>query len=77
VRSIYSAEGRAIFDDLSRRYQADLGFRGMIDRFMGEFERELREVEARDTTGATLQQHLVSNGGRVYLFLAHASGRLN
>jgi hypothetical protein len=77
VRSIYTAEGRGIFDDVSRRYAADLGFRGMIDRFMGEFERELRDVEARDRTGQMLQQHLVSSGGRVYLFLAHASGRLN
>jgi hypothetical protein len=77
VRSIYSADGRQIFDDVQRRYQTELGFRAMIDRFTSEFERELREIEARDTTGQALQQHLVSSGGRVYLFLAHASGRLN
>jgi hypothetical protein len=77
VRSIYSAEGRQIFDDVQRRYQSEVGFRAMIDRFTSEFERELRDIEARDTTGQALQQHLVSSGGRVYLFLAHASGRLN
>jgi hypothetical protein len=77
VRSIYSAEGRGVFDDLQRRYHADLGFRAMIDRFMADFERELREIETRDHTGQMLQQHLISGGGRVYLFLAHASGRLN
>jgi hypothetical protein len=77
VRSIYSAEGRQIFDDVQRRYQTDLGFRGMIDRFTSDFEREMREVEARDTTGQTLQTQLVSPAGRVYLFLAHASARLH
>ena len=76
VRSIYSADGRAVFDDLSRRYQIDVAFRAMVDRFLADFEREVRDVEARDRSGQHLQSHLVSSSGRVYLFLAHASGRL-
>jgi len=36
----------------------------------------LRNVEQKDPSGRTLQNHLVSDSGRVYLFLAHASGRL-
>ncbi len=77
VRSIYSAEGRAVFDDMARRYQTDMGFRAMIDRFLADFEHELRDIEAKDRTGQLLQHHLVSGSGRVYLFLSHASGRMS
>lgn len=77
VRSIYSAEGRAIFDDAQRRYQTDMPFRAMVDRFLSEFEREVRDVEARDPSGQSLQAHLTSSSGRVYLFLAHACGRIS
>lgn len=76
VRSIYSADGRVVFDDVQRRYKSDMAFRAMVDRFLADFEREVREVEARDPSGQALQAHLTSSSGRVYLFLAHASGRI-
>jgi hypothetical protein len=76
VRSIYTAEGRALFDEVQKRFSADMEFRGMVERFLTDFERVLRDAEARDPTGQALQNHLVSSSGRIYLFLAHASGRL-
>jgi hypothetical protein len=76
VRSIYSAEGRVLFDEVSRRYTSEGEFRGTVDRFLGEFEMMLRDTEQKDPSGRVLQGHLVSGSGRVYLFLAHASGRL-
>jgi hypothetical protein len=76
VRSIYSAEGRGIFDEVTRRYQAEAEFRSMVDRFLGDFEVMLRDCEQRDPSGRQLDSHLQSGSGRVYLFLAHASGRL-
>ena len=77
VRSIYSAEGRNTFDEVVRRYASEPPFRGTVDRFLADFERLLRESEARDVSGRTVEGHLGSPSGRTYLFLAHAAGRLN
>jgi uncharacterized phage infection (PIP) family protein YhgE len=76
VRSIYTAEGRATFDEMSERYKSDPTFQRMIDRFLHDFEQMLRGVEQKDPSGRGVHNHLISESGRVYLFLAHASGRL-
>lgn len=76
VRSIYSAEGRSVFDETSRRYKVDGELQQTVARYLGEFERILRDADQRDPSGRLAQGHLVSDTGRVYLFLAHASGRL-
>ena len=39
VRSIYTAEGRASFDEVSERYGRDADFRRTVDRFLADFER--------------------------------------
>jgi hypothetical protein len=76
VRSIYTAEGRATFDETSERYKSDPPFQRMVDRFLHDFEQMLRNVEQKDPSGRGVHNHLISDSGRVYLFLAHASGRL-
>jgi predicted DNA-binding protein len=75
-RHIYSTEGQATFDEVSRRYDREADFRGTVDRYIGDFERLLGEAEASDPEGRMLQNYLTSESGRVYLLLAHASGRL-
>jgi hypothetical protein len=77
VRSLYSPDGRAAFDDLSRRYAAEPRVRAMIDRYIADFERILAEAEQKDATGRTTLGYVASDTGRVYLFLAHATGRLS
>ena len=77
VRSIYSAEGRATFDDVSRRYAGDTNFQATVSRYLTDFERILRDTEQNDPTGRQAQAYANSETGRVYLFLAHASGRLS
>ena len=74
VRSIYTAEGRASFDEVTERYGRDMDFRRTVDRFLTDFERLVRETEQKSPRA--VHDHLVSDAGRVYLFLAHASGRL-
>ena len=74
VRSIYTAEGRASFDDVTDRYGRDVDFRRTVDRFLADFERMVRDIEQKSPRA--VHDHLVSDAGRVYLFLAHASGRL-
>jgi hypothetical protein len=74
VRSIYSAEGRSSFDEVTERYGKDMEFRRTVDRFLADFEGLVRETEQKSPRA--VHDHLVSDAGRVYLFLAHASGRL-
>jgi hypothetical protein len=75
-RHIYSAEGQATFDEVLRRYDREADFRMTVDRYINDFERLLGEAEASDPQGNMLQNYLTSESGRVYLLLAHASGRL-
>jgi hypothetical protein len=76
IRNVYSPEGRAVFDEVSRRLGSDPDLARTINRYLADFERIQREAEAKDPSGRLVQNHLVSDTGRVYLFLAHASGRL-
>ena len=76
VRSIYGNEGRAVFDDVSHRCRNDGELSRTVSRYLGDFERIVSESDARDPSGRLSHGQLVSDTGRVYLFLAHASGRL-
>jgi hypothetical protein len=75
-RGLYSAEGRQIFDEITRRLPSDQSLQATLTRFLEDFERIRRELDQRDPSGRTTQNHLLSDSGRVYLFLAHATGRL-
>jgi DNA anti-recombination protein RmuC len=75
-RHIYNQDGQATFDEISRRYAQENEFRVTVDRYIADFERLLGEAETRDPAGSMLQNYLTSESGRVYLLLAHASGRL-
>ena len=77
VRSIYTAEGRAAFDEVTRRYREETEFQHTVNRYLGDYERILSESDRRDPSGRLTQSQLTSDTGRVYLFLAHVSGRLN
>ncbi|MEZ5775909.1 MAG: hypothetical protein R3D33_14760 [Hyphomicrobiaceae bacterium] len=75
-RDIYTRQGQTTFDEISRRIRTDAGFREMSERYLADFERLLRDSEQKDPSGMLVQNHLVAATGRVYLLLAHASGRL-
>ena len=75
-KQLYSHEGQAAFDEINERYQSNGDFRTTVDRYIGDFERLLKEAETKDPSGSLLQNYLSSETGRVYLMLAHASGRL-
>ncbi len=76
VRSIYTTEGRIAFDEVSRRYQSEPDFQQTVNRYLADYERILGESDRRDPSGRLSQNQLTSDTGRVYLFLAHVSGRL-
>ena len=76
VRSIYGNEGRAVFDDISHRCRNDGELSRTVGRYLADFERIVSKSDQRDPTGRLSHGQLVSDTGRVYLFLAHAAGRL-
>ena len=76
ARSLYSPAGQATFDQIAERIRVDSAFRGTIERYLGDFERILQQSDQRDTTGRTSHNQILTEAGRVYLLLAHASGRL-
>lgn len=76
ARSIYGEEGHALFDEVSHRCQTDANLAQTISRYLADFERRIAESDLSDSTGRLTQSHLISDTGRVYLFLAHACGRL-
>lgn len=76
VRSIYNPEGRAIFDDLNMRYRTDGDLQRTVNHYLIDFENIRRDAEQRDPSGRAVNAHLLSDMGRVYLFLAHVSGRI-
>lgn len=75
-RNIYNRSGQATYDQVKRRYEGDTTFRHIVDRYLADFERMLKDASKADPKGRTLQSHLTSETGRIYLVLAHASGRL-
>ncbi len=75
-RQQYSYEGQLAFDEISQRYRSDATFRTTVDRYIGDFEYLLSEAQNKGQDAAALHTYLTSETGRVYLVLAHASGRL-
>lgn len=76
VRSIYPHTSRELFDETQGRYTTDATFQDNVDQFLNDYEALLKDCDARDRSGQAAHDKIVSETGRVYLFLAHASGRL-
>ncbi len=74
TRQLYTLSGQQAFDEIRRRYRREADFRGTVDRYVGEFERLLREVAGGRDAG-TARAYLASDTGKVYTMLAHAAGR--
>ena len=75
-RRLYTEAGQQAFDELRRRFRADPQFRETTTRYMQEFERLLSKIGQNDRDGAQWRAYLLSNTGKVYTILAHASGKL-
>jgi len=76
-REVYNRQGQSTFDQVQRRYRNDPGFRHIADRYMADFEKVLKDASKAGQDPKTLQNYLVSETGKIYLMLAHASGRLD
>ena len=73
-RRLYTAQGQQTFDEIRRRCRADPQFRETVERYTQEFERLLAKVGHNDRDGSQARAYLLSDTGKVYTMLAHASG---
>ncbi|MEO1749095.1 MAG: hypothetical protein AAFR27_10870, partial [Pseudomonadota bacterium] len=76
TRQLYTLRGQRTFDDVKQRYETDSNFRSSIDQYITDFENLLNEMNRSDRTGRQVDQQLMSDTGKVYTLMAHASGRL-
>jgi hypothetical protein len=75
-RRLYTAAGQQSFDDIRRRYRSETAFRDSVNRYVQEFERLLAKIGQTDRDGSQSRIAMLSDSGKVYILLAHASGRL-
>jgi hypothetical protein len=76
TRRLYTLQGQQTFDEIRKKYQRDEQFRSAVDRYVADFEKLLSEV-TRTRDKAAGDAYLVSDTGKVYTMLAHASGRFD
>jgi hypothetical protein len=75
-RRIYSLTGQGTYDEVRKRLQRDNDFAATAATYMSEFEQLLQTATQSPNPGAAASEFLLSDRGRVYTMLAHASGRL-
>ena len=76
TRRLYTAAGQQSFDEIRRRYRSDPQFQDAVNRYTQEFERLLAKIGQNDRDATQSRATLLSDAGKVYTMLAHASGRL-
>jgi hypothetical protein len=76
TRRLYTLQGQQTFDEIRKKYQRDEQFRTAVDRYIADFEKLLDDV-TRTRDRAASNAYLVSDTGKVYTMLAHASGRFD
>ncbi len=74
---LYTREGLSLFKEIQSRYKYDTSFREEVDSYLDEFETLLFSAHNSDRHQMLLKTYLTSETGKIYLLLAHASGRLH
>jgi hypothetical protein len=75
TRTLAGLRSTRLTDALKARCDADEAFRGLVERFCGEFETVLGSLVQNERHEALRTALLTSDGGRVYFMLARALGR--
>ncbi|WP_035087118.1 hypothetical protein, partial [Devosia riboflavina] len=76
-RRIYSLTGQGTYDEVRKRLQRDPEFARTAQAYMSDFEQLLKRAAAGPRPAAETREYLLSDRGKVYTTLAHASGRLS
>jgi hypothetical protein len=75
-RRIYTLTGQGTYDDVRKRIQRDADFAKTAQTYMSEFEQLLQQAANAANPAEEALAYLLSDRGKVYTMLAHASGRL-
>ena len=75
-RRIYTLAGQGTYDDVRKKLQRDPEFARTATAYMSEFEQLLKRAASGAHPAAETREQLLSDRGKVYTTLAHASGRL-
>ena len=77
TRRIYTLTGQGTYDEVRKHIQRDPDFARTAQAYMSEFEQLLKRAAAGPNPACETREYLLSDRGKVYTTLAHASGRLN
>ncbi|PCI87759.1 MAG: hypothetical protein COB24_04890 [Hyphomicrobiales bacterium] len=77
TRRLYTLRGQKLFDEVSYKYRNEMVFKRDVDRYIADFEELLTKIYEQDRDSMLIDTYLSSETGKVYLMLAHASGRLD
>ncbi|UTO29117.1 hypothetical protein [Bartonella harrusi] len=73
---LYTVNGRNIFEMIKKKYMSDIDFKRSVNQYIADFEKLLREISQGSGFSHSVRKYLISDTGKVYTMLAHASGRI-
>jgi hypothetical protein len=76
-RRLYTLSGQGTYDDVRKKIRRDPDFVDAVNKFMTEFELTLQQASKGSGGPAESHKLLMSDRGKIYTMLAHASGRLD
>lgn len=75
-QQLYTLRGQKLFRNIQEKYVNNLEFRSDVDSYIANFEEMLSEsIHSSSDSHSVTQEHIMSNYGKVYTMLVHASGR--
>jgi ABC-type transporter Mla subunit MlaD len=77
TRRLYTMQGQQTFDEIRKKYQRDPEFRSVVDHYVTDFEKLLSEATTNNKDSQVGNRYLLSDTGKVYTMLAHASGHFD
>ncbi len=77
TKRLYNLQGQRVFDNIQSKYSRDGQFRSTVDDFVEQFEQKLDYIGRNDSDGSQMEGMLLTDSGRAYTMLAHASGRFH
>ncbi|WP_332060907.1 hypothetical protein [Bartonella sp. CB74] len=73
---LYTLNGKMIFEMIKKKYMNDTDFRRSVNQYIVDFEKLLRNISRNSGDSRSVRKYLISDTGKVYTMLAHASGRI-
>lgn len=73
---LYTSNGKKIFEMIKKKHTNDVDFKRSVNQYIMDFEKLLRDVSRSSGSSNAIRKYLISDTGKVYTMLAHASGRI-